>query len=136
MNGHHDAPPDQQPPGAEAADPAVWTVKRIRALGATTSLATAAAVLGVSRSQAYRLVATDAFPAPVIRVGNRVVVPVAGLLRLALLDDDEPEPDADDRRLDRRGETSVDTPTTPPAGFAPCPCWRRCRVPDHQGDDR
>jgi hypothetical protein len=136
MNGHHGAPPYQQPSGAEMTDPAVWTVERIRALGATTPLAMAAAVLGVSRSHAYRLAATDAFPAPVIRVGNRVVVPVAGLLRLVLLDDDESEPGADDQRLDRRGETSVDTPTTPPAGFAPCQCWRRCRVPHDEGDDR
>jgi hypothetical protein len=136
MNGHHDETAHQQPLSARPTDPDVWTGERIRELGATTSLAMAAAVLGISRSQAYRLAATDAFPAPIIRVGNRVVVPVVGLLRLVLLDDDEPELGADDRRLDRRGETSVDTPTTPPAGFPPCPCWRRWCVPDHEGDDR
>src|SRR6266540_3515766 len=59
-----------------------WTVEQIRALGAATNLATAAAILGIGRSQAYRLVAAGQFPAPVIRAGTRVVVPVAGLLRL------------------------------------------------------
>ncbi|MFC8616611.1 hypothetical protein ACFT9M_09370 [Micromonospora purpureochromogenes] len=56
----------------------------------TTTLATAAAVLGISRSQADRLAATYAFPAPLIRAGNRIIVPVAGLLQLLLLDNPTP----------------------------------------------
>jgi len=47
----------------------------------------------------------------VIRVGTRVIVPVAGLLRLLLIDD----PDTDTRRLDPSGDRSVDATTTHPA---------------------
>jgi hypothetical protein len=60
----------------------VWTVERIRALGVTTTLATTASVLGISRSQAYRLAATGQFPIPLIRAGSRIIVPVAALLYL------------------------------------------------------
>lgn len=58
-----------------------WTIERIRALGVTTTLATTASVLGISRSQAYRLAATNQFPIPLIRAGSRIIVPVAALLR-------------------------------------------------------
>nr|WP_018586445.1 hypothetical protein [Salinispora arenicola] len=63
----------------------VWTIERIRALGVTTTLATTASVLGISRSQAYRLAATDQFPVPLIRAGSRIIVPVAGLFQLLLV---------------------------------------------------
>jgi hypothetical protein len=49
----------------------VWTLDRVRALGLTTTLTTAAAILGISRSQAYRLAATGTFPVPLIRAGIR-----------------------------------------------------------------
>ncbi|MEE6257996.1 helix-turn-helix transcriptional regulator [Plantactinospora sonchi] len=122
-------------PTTHTADPAsaaveVWTAERLRALGVTTTLATAASVLGVSRSQAYRLAATDTFPTPLIRAGTRIIVPVAGLLQLLLLE--SPAPAADDRRLDPVGETSVDATTRPPADYAHHR-WRH-RV-EHQGDD-
>jgi hypothetical protein len=94
----------------------VWTVERIRALGVTTTLTTAASVLGISRSQAYRLAAADAFPAPLIRAGTRIIVPVAGLLRLLLADD--PGLASSRHRLDPDGEMSVDATTTPPADYA------------------
>ena len=100
---------------AEPAPGEVWTVERIRGLGVTTTVATAASVLGVSRSEAYRLVATNAFPAPVIRAGSRIVVPVVGLLRLVLAD---PGPAPDGRGLDPGRETGVDATTTPPADHA------------------
>ncbi|WP_407663195.1 hypothetical protein [Micromonospora radicis] len=93
-----------------------WTAERIRALGAATTLPTAAAVLGISRSQAYRLAATDTFPAPLIRAGSRIIVPVAGLLRLLLLDNPAPDPDGG-RRLDPVGVSSVDATTPPPADY-------------------
>ncbi|MFI6760798.1 hypothetical protein ACIBF5_16860 [Micromonospora sp. NPDC050417] len=96
----------------------------------TTTLATAASVLGISRSQAYRLAATDAFPTPLIRAGTRIIVPVAGLLRLLLLE--TPAPAADDRRLDCGGEASVDATTAPPADYAHHR-WRHHA--EHQGDD-
>ncbi|GIJ36324.1 hypothetical protein [Micromonospora sediminimaris] len=93
-----------------------WTAERIRALGAATTLPTAAAVLGISRSQAYRLAATDTFPAPLIRAGTRIIVPVAGLLRLLLLDNPAPPLD-DSRGLDSGPVASVDATTPPPADY-------------------
>ncbi|MEV0611077.1 hypothetical protein AB0I61_32470 [Polymorphospora rubra] len=106
----------------------VWTAERIRALGAATDLPTAAAVLGISRSQAYGLVANDTFPTPVIRAGSRIIVPVAGLLRLLLLDN----PDPDGERLDPVAEASVDATDTPPADYRHHR-WRH--TAEHPGDD-
>ncbi|WBB82134.1 hypothetical protein O7606_12640 [Micromonospora sp. WMMD882] len=109
-----------------------WTAERIRALGAATTLPTAAAVLGISRSQAYRLAATDTFPAPLIRAGARIIVPVAGLLRLLLLDH-LTTPDADGgSRLDPVGVSSVDATTPPPADYTRHR-WRH--HVEHPGDD-
>jgi hypothetical protein len=108
----------------------VWTANRVRALGVTTTLATAASVLGISRSQAYRLAATDAFPAPLIRAGNRIIVPVAGLLQLLLVDN----PAATDggRRLDPDAKVSVDATTAPPADSTHHRWWHPA---EHPGDD-
>ncbi|MFY1659308.1 DNA-binding protein [Micromonospora sp. WMMD1274] len=58
-----------------------WTTERILALGATTDLATAAAILGISRSAAYKLAARDAFPVPLFRAGAHYRVPTAPILR-------------------------------------------------------
>ena len=58
-----------------------WTVERVRALGVTTDLITAGAVLGVGRTTSYHLARTGAFPVPVLRVGNRYIVAVAHLLK-------------------------------------------------------
>ncbi|MFI7216480.1 helix-turn-helix transcriptional regulator [Micromonospora maritima] len=88
-----------------------WTIERIRALGVTTTLATTASVLGISRSQAYRLAATNQFPIPLIRAGSRIIVPVAALLRLL-----QPDPvTAGGGRLDTDAKVSVDALTPPPA---------------------
>jgi hypothetical protein len=57
-----------------------WTAERILALGATTDLATAAAILGISLSAAYKLARRDAFPMPLLRVGAHYRVPTAPLL--------------------------------------------------------
>jgi len=64
----------------------VWTVDRITALGVTTDLATAASILGIGRSAAYELAAHGRFPAPIIRAGSRIIVPVAGLRNVLLID--------------------------------------------------
>lgn len=61
-------------------DGEVWTEQRIRALGAVTDLPTAGRIFGLGRSLAYALVKADEFPAPVIAVGTRYRVPVAGIL--------------------------------------------------------
>lgn len=58
-----------------------WTTDEIRELGTTTDVETAGAILGVGRTLAYRLAQKDEFPVPLLRPGNRLVVPVAGLLR-------------------------------------------------------
>ncbi len=125
-NATNGTPPTPPTPGVE-----VWTVDRVRALGVTTTLATAASVLGISRSQAYRLAAINAFPTPVIRVGTRIVVPVLGLLNLVLVD---PHPDLEpgDRRLDPDPESSVDATTRPPADYTDHR-WRHRT--EHPGDD-
>ncbi len=109
----------------------VWTVERIRALGVTTTVATAASVLGISRSQAYRLAATGAFPAPLIRAGARIVVPVVGLLRLVLADD-HPGPAPDGPRLDPGLDVRVDATARPPAD---CTHHRRRHLTEYPGDD-
>lgn len=64
-----------------------WTVERVRALGVTTDLVTAGAVLGVGRTTAYHLARTDAFPVPTLRIGNRYVVPVVHLLKAIGVED-------------------------------------------------
>ncbi|MFG1802148.1 hypothetical protein ACGFI4_18500 [Micromonospora carbonacea] len=116
MNAHTTPDPHTQPASHHTPTDVPWTVERIRALGAATTLPTAAAVLGISRSQAYRLAATDTFPTPLIRAGTRIIVPVTGLLRLLLLDQPAPDPDGG-RRLDPVTMSSVDATTPPPADY-------------------
>jgi hypothetical protein len=65
----------------EAAQ-AVWTTEAVRALGMTTSLETAAEVLGIGRTLAYSLTREGKFPVRVLRLGRRVLVPVPDLLKL------------------------------------------------------
>jgi len=60
----------------------VWTVERVRQLGMTTDVETAAAVMGIGRTLAYDLVRTGDFPVRLLRLGRRVVVPVPDLLKL------------------------------------------------------
>jgi hypothetical protein len=57
-----------------------WTEEEIRALGVVTDLPTAGRIFGIGRSQAYTLARAGEFPAPVITVGARFRVPVAGVL--------------------------------------------------------
>jgi hypothetical protein len=76
------------PPGvpghATTAEPAdrVWTVEAVRALGTTTDVATAAAILGFGRTKAYELAKTNQFPVQTLRIGRRYIVPVSAILRL------------------------------------------------------
>ncbi|MGN9890420.1 helix-turn-helix transcriptional regulator [Micromonospora sp. L31] len=124
-------------PAAVASTPAavapvtseVWTVDRVRALGVTTTLATTASVLGISRSQAYRLAATDQFPIPLIRAGSRIIVPVAALLHLLQLDR---AATGGGGRLEAGAKVSVDA-TTPPPANSTRHRWRHHR--EHPGDD-
>ncbi|GLY21632.1 hypothetical protein [Micromonospora sp. NBRC 101691] len=133
MNADTTPTSDTRPTSPHPSTGALWTAERIRALGAATTLPTAAAVLGISRSQAYRLAATDTFPTPLIRAGTRIIVPVAGLLRVLLLDQPTPTRDHEGRRLDPAVVSSVDATTPPPADYT----HRRWRYHvEHPGDDK
>jgi predicted DNA-binding transcriptional regulator AlpA len=68
----------------------VWTAQRIHALGPITDIPTAAAILGISRSLGYQLAHHDRFPVPIIRAGQRYIVPVAALLAALHI----PQPDS------------------------------------------
>ncbi|WP_243715587.1 DNA-binding protein [Micromonospora sp. KC207] len=78
MNSHNTDP--GKTPAARDGGGEVWTEERIRALGAITDLPTAGRVFGLGRALSYELARTGGFPVPVIRVGARYKVPVAGIL--------------------------------------------------------
>ncbi len=60
----------------------VWTIEAIRALGATTDVETAGAILGVGRTKAYEMPREANFPVPVLRIGRRIIVPTPTILAL------------------------------------------------------
>jgi hypothetical protein len=61
----------------------VWTPSEVIALGVRTDVPTAGEILaGLCRDEAYRSVKRGDFPVPVLKVGRRLVVPVAPILEL------------------------------------------------------
>ena len=68
------------------AHPPVWSEAAVRSIGVTTDLATAGSIVGLSRTRAYEALRAGTFPVPVFRIGRRIVVPTAPLLRLLALD--------------------------------------------------
>lgn len=78
------------------ADDTVWTLERIRALGARTDVPTASSIFGICETQGYEYVKQGRFPVPVIPIGGRpgrprrIVVPVAPILELFGLGDGGP----------------------------------------------
>jgi hypothetical protein len=64
--------------------PRSWTIDKVRALGSTTDIETAGAILGIGRSKSYELARSDQFPVRVLHIGRRYLVPVPSIL--ALLD--------------------------------------------------
>lgn len=74
--------PEQPDPSLAIRSPKhrTWTPEEVRALGMTTDLETAAAIIGIGRTLAYDLARTGDFPVRVLRLGRRVVVPIADLL--------------------------------------------------------
>jgi excisionase family DNA binding protein len=60
------------------------TADDLRALPAVIDVPTAARVLGIGRTAAYRLVRDGRWSTPLIRVGGTVRVPTAPLLALVL----------------------------------------------------
>ena len=77
MHSHSSA---DQPASCQPDAVPIWTEERIRALGTVTTVPVAAAIFGLSRSVAYELIKTNAFPIPVLRFGSRYRVPVAAIL--------------------------------------------------------
>ncbi|KAB1943434.1 helix-turn-helix domain-containing protein [Micromonospora sp. ALFpr18c] len=63
-----------------------WTPDAVRALGVTTDVETAGAILGIGRSKAYALAKQGQFPVRILRVGRSYVVPVPAILQLLGLD--------------------------------------------------
>jgi hypothetical protein len=70
------------PEARTSSTKSVWTIEAIRALGATTDVQTAGAILGIGRTKAYEMVREGSFPVPVLRIGRRIVVPTPTLLTL------------------------------------------------------
>ncbi|WP_328851245.1 helix-turn-helix domain-containing protein [Micromonospora globbae] len=68
--------PEHPPPSGKG----VWTLERIRALGAVTDIATTGQIFGLSRSTAYEMAQAGTLPVPVIRVGSRYRVSVAAII--------------------------------------------------------
>ena len=68
-------------PTAPTTGRRAWTPEQVRQLGMTTDLETAADVIGIGRTLAYELAKTGEFPIRLLRLGRRVVVPTADLLR-------------------------------------------------------
>jgi hypothetical protein len=60
----------------------IWTATEIRALGVRTDVETGGSIFGLSRTQAYVAVDEGRFPVPTFRIGRRIVVPVAPIIRL------------------------------------------------------
>lgn len=64
-----------------------WTPAEVRALGVRTDLATACEIAyGSGRTKAYELFRRGELDFPAVRVGNKVVVPVAALCRFLGID--------------------------------------------------
>jgi hypothetical protein len=69
-----------------------WTPAEVRALGVRTDLVTACEIAyGAKRTKAYELFRRGALDFPAVRVGGRVVVPVAAVCRFLGIEL-EPEP--------------------------------------------
>jgi hypothetical protein len=70
-----------------AAGPRIWTAADVLALGVRTTVPVAGEILGgLCEDESYRAVKKGTFPVPVLRVGRRLVVPTAPILRALGLD--------------------------------------------------
>jgi hypothetical protein len=70
--------------------PIGMTKAELRALPVSVDLVTAARAFGIGRSGAYDLQARGEFPCVVLKVGRRLVVPRAEILRALGVTDAEP----------------------------------------------
>ncbi|WP_211228442.1 helix-turn-helix domain-containing protein [Glycomyces tenuis] len=74
--------PDVKVEPSSVAMDEIWTVERVKALGVMTNVETAAQILGIGRTVAYRLAKDGEFPVQVLRIGHSYRVPVLRLLEL------------------------------------------------------
>jgi hypothetical protein len=74
--------PDVKVEPSSVATDEIWTVERVKALGVMTNVETAARILGIGRTVAYRLAKDGEFPVQVLRIGHSYRVPVLRLLEL------------------------------------------------------
>lgn len=63
-------------------EPRIWLPDEVLALGVRTDVGTAGSILGLSRTQAYEAVNAGRFPVETFRIGRRIVVPTAPIIRL------------------------------------------------------
>jgi hypothetical protein len=65
-----------------------WPAEKVLALGTRTDVPTAYEIItGLGKDEAYRAVKRGDFPVPVIKVGRRMIVPTAPIIRLLGLDE-------------------------------------------------
>ena len=74
--------PEQHRDADMAASPRAWSIETVRGLGLTTTVDTAASILGISRTKAYALAKHGEFPIKLVRIGRRYLVPIPPLLNL------------------------------------------------------
>ena len=91
-----------------------WTAAAIRGLGVRTTVPIAGAILaGLSETQSYELAKRGGFPVPVVKVGRRLVVPTAPILRILGLDSPDLAAAADEAVPHIRAVTIRTYPTSP-----------------------
>ncbi len=64
-----------------------WTDAEIRRLPAVINLVTAGEILGIGRTQSYRLAKTGNFPVKILRIGSRYKVPTSLIRRHLSVDE-------------------------------------------------
>ncbi|WP_020663079.1 helix-turn-helix domain-containing protein [Amycolatopsis benzoatilytica] len=69
-----------------ASSSPAWSRERLGDLGVTTDLMTAARMLGIGRTTAYKLARAGTLPVPAVRVGRSYRIAVAPLIELLGLD--------------------------------------------------
>ena len=78
--------PDTPDSTSTTASSLAWLRERLRELGVTTDLMTAAGMLGIGRTTAYKLARAGTFPVPAVRIGRSYRIAVAPLIELLGLD--------------------------------------------------
>jgi hypothetical protein len=71
--------PDARRAQSEQAEQ-TWTMDKVKALGMTTDLETAATILGIGRTLAFELAKTNQFPIRILRLGRRTRISVPELI--------------------------------------------------------